>query len=206
VTAKVFASINAIRIAVIGSDHEKTGQKGSVTAWQDWLHCVLPHQLGDGRVKLTTQQIGKLGELLVQYKLLQCGIESAHLTTDAGIDLVAYSSGSQAPQTIQVKTNLKAKPGGGKGALALDWWFPQTSPAQLIALVDIAEERVWLFTHAVAASLAQQMSNGNHHLYMYLDPHTKARSTKRCHVHLFDEFLLEQCIDHIFMPAQPVAT
>jgi len=41
--------------------------------------------------KLTTQQIGKLGELLVQYRLLSFGIESAHLTTDSGIDLVAYS-------------------------------------------------------------------------------------------------------------------
>lgn len=33
--------------------------------------------------KLNTQQIGKLGELLVQYRLLLIGVESAHLTTDA---------------------------------------------------------------------------------------------------------------------------
>jgi hypothetical protein len=36
--------------------------------------------------KLTTQQIGKLGELLVQYRLLSFGIESAHLTTDSAGD------------------------------------------------------------------------------------------------------------------------
>jgi hypothetical protein len=36
--------------------------------------------------KFTTQQIGKLGELLVQYRLLSFGIESAHLTTDSAGD------------------------------------------------------------------------------------------------------------------------
>ena len=39
---------------------------------------------------LTTQQRGRCGELLVQYILLKHGIESAPLTTDTGIDLVAY--------------------------------------------------------------------------------------------------------------------
>jgi hypothetical protein len=42
-------------------------------------------------VKLTTAQIGLAGELLVQEQLLLHGIESAPLTTDTGIDLVAYS-------------------------------------------------------------------------------------------------------------------
>jgi len=45
----------------------------------------------DANRKLTTQQIGRLGELLVQYELLRHGIESAPMTTDAGVDLVAYS-------------------------------------------------------------------------------------------------------------------
>jgi len=40
---------------------------------------------------LPTQHIGAAGELLVQYKLLKHGIDSARLTTDSGIDLVAYS-------------------------------------------------------------------------------------------------------------------
>jgi hypothetical protein len=42
-------------------------------------------------MKLTTAQIGRAGELLVQEQLLLHGIESAPLTTDTGIDLVAYS-------------------------------------------------------------------------------------------------------------------
>ncbi|MDE8347718.1 MAG: hypothetical protein POH28_16320 [Acidocella sp.] len=93
--------------------------------------------------KLSTQQIGKLGELLVQYRLLSFGIESAPMTTDSGIDLVAYSSSREKVFTIQVKTNLKPKPGGGKGKAALDWRVPQESPAQLFALVDLSKDRIW---------------------------------------------------------------
>lgn len=52
-------------------------------------------------------QIGKCGELLVQYQLLLRGIESAQLTTDSGIDLVAYSPKNEKPLTIQVKANLQ---------------------------------------------------------------------------------------------------
>jgi hypothetical protein len=40
-------------------------------------------------MKLTTAQIGRDGEHLVQEQLLLHGIESAPLTTDTGIDLVA---------------------------------------------------------------------------------------------------------------------
>ncbi len=70
---------------------------------------------------LSTLQIGAAGVLLVQYRLLMMGIESAPMTTDAGIDLVAYSAKSERAMTIQVKTCLKSKPSGGKGRPALDW-------------------------------------------------------------------------------------
>ena len=46
---------------------------------------------------LNTQQVGKLGELFIQYRFLQFGVESEHLTTDAGIDLVAYSPRRKKP-------------------------------------------------------------------------------------------------------------
>jgi hypothetical protein len=39
----------------------------------------------------TTLHIGAAGELLVQYKLLKYGVDSAAMTTDSGIDLIAYS-------------------------------------------------------------------------------------------------------------------
>ena len=113
---------------------------------------------------MKTTQIGKCGELLVQYRMLMRGVESAHLTTDAGIDLVAYSSKMKEPVTVQVKTNLRAKPGGGKGKLALDWWVPEDSPAQCVALVDLSSEQIWLLRQKEVADLAPQRSRGRYHL------------------------------------------
>lgn len=117
--------------------------------------------------KLALRQIGKAGELLVQYRLLLLGIESSQMTTDAGVDLVAYIPAKQDAVTIQVKTNLKAKPGGGKGVPALDWWVPCASPAQLFAFVDLEQERVWVLTKRELAGMAQQQSAGRWHLYIY---------------------------------------
>ncbi|MDQ2842616.1 MAG: hypothetical protein M3Y72_16555 [Acidobacteriota bacterium] len=94
--------------------------------------------------RLTTQQIGRLGELLVQYELLRHGIDSAPMTTDTGIDLVAYSPDKKASFTIQVKANLAPKPGGGKGSAAIDWWVAEDCPAEWIAFADISTRRVWM--------------------------------------------------------------
>ncbi len=148
---------------------------------------------------LPTRQIGKLGELLVQYKLLKLGIESAHLTTDSGIDLVAYSPGGKRAFTIQVKANLKPKPGGGRGRYALDWWAPDNSPAELFAFVDVSENKVWLFTRPELKRKAQQHSSGRYHFYMYIDPEFKPKSQKKAaHIFKFEKFLLENRIAELF--------
>jgi hypothetical protein len=39
---------------------------------------------------MQTAQIGASGVLLIQYRLLKQGIDSAPMTTDAGIDLAVY--------------------------------------------------------------------------------------------------------------------
>ena len=141
--------------------------------------------------KLTTAQIGKCGEMLVQYRLLFLGIESAPMSTDTGVDLVAYSPNRQSAYTIQVKTNLKSKPGGGSGKSALDWWVPEDSPAQFIALVDLSHEQVWLLSHEQLLAHAQQRSSGRAHIYMYTDPSARPRKTDRfSHQWEFEEFLL----------------
>jgi hypothetical protein len=64
-----------------------------------------------GTVTLSTAQIGKCGEMLVQYRLLLLAIESAPMSTDTGIDLVLYSPECASATTVQVKTNLRPKPG-----------------------------------------------------------------------------------------------
>lgn len=50
-----------------------------------------------GEHKLKTAQIGRCGELLVQYRLLSHGIESSSMTTDSGVDLVAILQGPNGP-------------------------------------------------------------------------------------------------------------
>jgi len=156
----------------------------------------------DGHVrdtdKITKAQIGKAGELLVQQKFLLYGIESAPLNTDSGIDLVAYSPRKGA-KTIQVKTNLKAKPGGGKGRLSIDWWEPQNSPADLFAFVDLERNRVWLIKTIELASLAQQKPEGRYHFFMAVDPMAKTRRDgKLFHDYEFDKYRLENRIHKIF--------
>lgn len=151
--------------------------------------------------KPSSQQIGKLGELLVQYYLLQRCIESSHLTTDKGIDLVAYNVVKRKALTIQVKTNLKPKPGGGKGKLALDWWIPKNCPADLVALVDLGQENIWLFTVGEMQDYAQQQNTKQYHLYMYSDPTVRVRKLdkdKRKFVHDFEKFKLENRIHEFF--------
>ena len=140
----------------------------------------------------STAQIGKAGELLVQLRLLMAGIDSSPMTTDAGVDLVAYSPGKRRAKTIQVKTNKKAKPGGGKGKLALDWWIPDSSPAQYFALVDLRSSRIWLLTMAELRRLAQQHPPGRYHIYMYVEATThRLRTGKRMTDTQFSAYLLE---------------
>jgi hypothetical protein len=148
--------------------------------------------------RLTTQQIGRLGELLVQYMLLLRGIDSAPMTTDAGIDLVAYSGNKARAFTIQVKTNLTPKPGGGKGAPAIDWWVSEDCSAEFYAFVDLSTRRVWLLTKQELAASAQQRSGGRLHIYMY----TKAESGSLAYARhgdvRFSEFLFENRITSLF--------
>ena len=148
--------------------------------------------------RLTTQQIGRLGELLVQYELLRHGIDSAPMTTDTGIDLVAYSPDKKASFTIQVKANLAPKPGGGKGSAAVDWWVDEDCPAEWIAFADISTRRVWLLTREELDSAAQQRSNGRLHLYMYTDPDSGTRAYQRHGDSRFSEFLFENRTSCLF--------
>ena len=118
----------------------------------------------------TTQHIGAAGELLVQYRLLKLGIDSARLTTDSGIDLVVYSPATGAATTVQVKTVERAMPAGGTGRHAIGWNFPHDTPAQILAFTYLQEDLVWFFTAAEARRIAQQRSPKDvRRLYWYTD-------------------------------------
>jgi hypothetical protein len=150
-------------------------------------------------MNLSKQQIGRCGELLVQQKLLLHGIESAQMTTHSGIDLVAYSARKREALTIQVKTNWKAKPTGGKGKLAIDWWIPEKSPADVFAFVQLERNRVWLIQSHEIPSLAQQHPRGRFHLCMYVDPAAVHRGEgKPLQDYEFEKYLLENQVHKIF--------
>jgi hypothetical protein len=150
-------------------------------------------------MKLSNQQIGKCGELIVQYRLLLQGIESAPLTTDAGVDLVAFSNKRKAALTIQVKTNQKPKPGGGKGKLSIDWWVPENSPADLFAFVELERQKVWLIETKFLPKIAQQHPRGRYHFFISTDPTSKSRKDgKKTHEYEFERYLLENRVHELF--------
>jgi hypothetical protein len=143
-----------------------------------------------------------LGELLVQYELLLHGIDSAPMTTDSGVDLVAYSAVRGRSFTIQVKASLAAKPGGGKGMPAIDWWVDDACPAEIFALVDISTRRVWLFEKEEFRVAAQQRSSGRAHLYMYAGDDRESRHYLRHGDHHFSKYLFSKRVHELFSPGE----
>ena len=119
---------------------------------------------------METLSIGAAGELLVQYKLLKHGIDSARLTTDTGVDLVMYVPGSKRAATIQVKSVHLAGPAGGKGKNAIGWRFKACEPAEWLACTHVETDSAWLFTMQTAYELAQgRRADGSCLLYWYTD-------------------------------------
>ena len=146
---------------------------------------------------ISTVQIGRCGELLVQRRLLMSGVDSAELTTDTGIDLVAYSNRTRKSLTIQVKSNLKPVPAGGKGQLQVHWWVPVDCPANLVAFVDLSTDRIWLMTMQEIDEVAQQLSASGYHVTMYVKYLPKKTAKKRPAIE-YEKFLIENRFDKFF--------
>jgi hypothetical protein len=147
-------------------------------------------------VALRTAQIGASGVLLIQYRLLKCGIESAPMTTDAGIDLVVYSPKLGKAVTVQVKTCLRPKPAGGKGRPSLDWWLPRASPAELVGIANLEGDQAGLFRHDEFAAKAQQQTEENLHLYFYVEPDYQSQDGR--HQRDFEAFRIERRMLDLF--------
>lgn len=127
-----------------------------------------------------TQIIGAAGEALVTYKLLKHEIDSARMTTDAGVDLVMYVPGVNVAATIQVKAMSEPVPAGGKGPLSFGWVFSSAYEADWLALVDVSSDRAWLFEMEQARELAQQKpESGNWRIYWYPDDAVVKGSPRR---------------------------
>src|SRR5713226_8644072 len=79
-----------------------------------------------------TAHTGAWGVLLVQQTLLSMGIDSSPMTTDSGIDLLAYDSHSKKSFSVQVKTRA-----GESNERRPDWTVKQDklNEADLFAFV-----------------------------------------------------------------------
>jgi hypothetical protein len=121
------------------------------------------------------------------------------MTTDAGIDLVAFSSKTGRALTIQVKTNHKPKPSGGKGKPSLDWWMPENSPAELFAFVELEKNQVWLVKKKEMPALAQQKSRGRYHFCMItVKSQYRRKDGKAIYMDEFNKYSLENRIHRLF--------
>lgn len=130
--------------------------------------------------KVRTQIIGAAGEVLVTYKLLKHEIDSARMTTDAGVDLVMYVPGVNLAATIQVKAMWEPVPAGGTGPLSLGWVFSPQYEADWLALVEVSTDRAWLLTMDEARELAQQKpDSGKWRIYWYPDDTVIGGSPRR---------------------------
>jgi hypothetical protein len=150
--------------------------------------------------KLSTAQIGRAGELFVQFKLLSYGIVSADLRPDAGVDLVAYSPKNNDAYTLQVKSTLKPVPAGGTGTLELGWSIAENKLADIVAFVDLERERIWLFKGEEIPEVAQQFSEkGVFSVFMSTDPKRKPRKDgKKIYDYEFAEYLIENRVYQLF--------
>jgi hypothetical protein len=75
--------------------------------------------------------------------------------------------------------------------MALHWWVKDATPADQVALVDLASDRVWLMRMAEVRALAQQHSSGQHHLIMVVEQQERSKHSRYLVQH-FDEFLIDE--------------
>jgi hypothetical protein len=91
---------------------------------------------------------------------------------------------------VQVKTNMSAKPEGGRGPLSRGWYFPDQCPAQLLAFVALDTDTAWLFTLKEAQGLAQQHSErGIRQLYWRLKAAPAGAKSPRQEAQMVDYLL-----------------
>ena len=150
-------------------------------------------------VKLATQQIGKCGELLVQYILLKHGVESAPLTTDPGIDLVAFPNVKASPEerrkplTIQVKTSRHLGTAGDKW---LEWQIPEDCPADYIAAVDFHRDKFWLIATEEFKQVARRSARGRLRLWWSLPGYESTRAERK--EEQFNDYEMKAVIPKVF--------
>lgn len=134
--------------------------------------------------------IGQSGKYLTLSLLLREGIPTVEAKN--GIDLSVSLTKPRRSFGILVVSNLRPKKVGGQGKMALDWWVPKSTTADIIACVDLSTLRVWLFDKEEFKKLAQQKTSSKYHLYMYTEKNVALRKSKEFKFdYEFESFRLE---------------
>ncbi|MCH7625542.1 MAG: hypothetical protein IIC83_06430 [Chloroflexi bacterium] len=114
---------------------------------------------------LNTQMIGRAGELFVQYAFLKCGVDSSLMTTDYGVDLVAFHQKWPVPLLIQVKaTTVKEE----ADSAWVEWDTRDKLIAGYVALVDIKRNKAWLFCKDKFMSISTSTGGPGRRLWWYI--------------------------------------
>jgi hypothetical protein len=112
-------------------------------------------------MKLTTAQTGSQAVLLVQRQLLSFGVDSAPMTTDYGVDLVAYRHEKGSCFTIQVKCRNHNRDGKHSWRIEKKG---RENPSKVFALVDMDD--VWYMRRRDVDKLAVHRKT-NTQVYFY---------------------------------------
>jgi len=99
---------------------------------------------------------------LVLYRLSRLGVDAGALR--AGPHLLARRTGR--PVTIQ----LNVVESGSRTGRTCEWLIDEVFSADLVALVDLSSERVWLMTPYEVGELSKLGEDGKRRLYTYADP------------------------------------
>jgi len=146
---------------------------------------------------LNKRRVGRCGELLVQYMLLKQGIESASLTTDPGVDLVAFRDVRQKPVTIQVKTSTP--PSDASGSKWVRWDVPANCPAEYVALVDLNRNKFWLISAEHLWNIAKRPRDKDCYLWWYVPEYeTKRGRRPAMNEEQFKEYEMDAAISRLF--------
>ena len=146
--------------------------------------------------KRTTQQVGRCGELLVQYKLLKHGVDSAPMTTDYGIDLVAFAHKTQPTVTIQVKATERHHTDATSAWV--EWAMPKKCIADYVAVVDLERDKAWLLGREEFESASQRTTDEGRRLWWYVpEPRYDSREPKRMEEH-YEEYRMDSSIPKVF--------
>ena len=147
--------------------------------------------------KPSTQRVGKCGELLVQYELLKRDIESAPMTTDYGIDLVAIEPKTYQTVTIQVKACGVHQDSNRW----VEWNMPKKCVADYVAVVDTERNMIWLFTNDRFNDLATSTGGDGLRLWWYVPGYRPPTSTLTRREDDFDGDRIEAVIPKLFPEA-----